>query len=415
VSAGVEARPGLAWLDALGPQKIRPGLTRTGALLSSLGNPERSFRSVLVAGTNGKGSTAAALSAILRAAGIRAGLYTSPHLVRVTERIRIDEVDVTQATLDRMLAFLGAIAPLGARAPTYFEALTVAAFELFRRARVTVAVVEVGIGGTWDATNVLYPELSILTNVGEDHLDVLGPTLADVARQKAGIFRKGVPALTCAQGPALTILHEEAGRIGARLLDVPATDRFDRISPLAGEHQRRNLALAAAAAASLVPLEERTLENGIAALRWPGRLQRVVRPGRRDLILDGAHNLHGARALAEYLDQAELSGRIDLLFGGLKDKDLRGMFEILEPRARRIVLVAPGSPRAEASSDLAVRLGRLSLATAPDAAAGLRLLDLEEGPEAAPIIATGSLILVGDILSGIEDEARADRLDPREF
>ena len=407
--AGVESRPGLAWLEALGPQKIRPGLTRTRALLASLGNPERAFRSVLVAGTNGKGSTAAALSAILKAAGIRAGLYTSPHLVRVTERFRIDETDVPEATLDRMLAFLAAISPSGARAPTYFEVLTVAAFELFRRARVTVAVVEVGIGGSWDATNVLEPELSIVTNVGEDHLDVLGPTLADVGRQKAGIFRKGAPALTCAQGHARTVLHEEARRIGARLIDVPSTERFDRLSPLPGHHQRQNLALAAAAAAALVPLSEQTLERGIASLRWPGRLQLVVRPGRRDLILDGAHNLDGARALAAHLEQAGLSGRIDLLFGGLKDKDLPGMFAILEPHARRIVLVAPHSPRAESPAGLAVRLGRLDLSTAPDAAAGLRLLDglldLAGGHEAAPIIATGSLILVGDILGGIEDEA----------
>ncbi|MEO6326338.1 MAG: Mur ligase family protein [Thermoanaerobaculia bacterium] len=413
-----EAAPvlaGHAWLDALGPQKIRPGLTRTRALLASLGNPERAFRTVLIGGTNGKGSTAAALASILKAAGIRAGLYTSPHLVRVTERIRIDEEDVAEGTLDRMLALLGAIAPAGARAPTYFEALTVAAIELFRRARVTVAVVEVGIGGSWDATNVLTPELSIVTNVGEDHLDVLGPTLADVARQKAGIFRRGIPALTAAAGDARAILHQEAERLGARLIDVSATDRFDRISPLLGSHQRRNLALAAAAAASLAPLTQDVLVKGIAALRWPGRLQRIVRPGRRELILDGAHNTDGARALAAYLVEAGLSGRVDLLFGGLKDKDLPGMFALLAPHVRRIVLVTPRSPRAETAAGLAKRLGRAALEMASDPAAGLRLLDADSGPDAGgrlgvdaiPIIATGSLILVGDILSGIEDDARA--------
>ena len=184
--SAVVASPGLEWLEALGPQKIRPGLWRTRALLAFLGNPESSFSSILIGGTNGKGSTAASVSAILTAAGVPCGLYTSPHLVSVTERVRLLDRDVSAPALDSALSLVAAVSAPGDRSPTYFEAMTVAAFELFRRARVAVAVVEVGIGGRLDATNVLEPDVSVVTNVAADHLDVLGPALEDVAREKAG-------------------------------------------------------------------------------------------------------------------------------------------------------------------------------------------------------------------------------------
>ena len=177
---------GLRWLEALGPQTIRPGLARTRALLSSLGKPQSSFRTLLVAGTNGKGSTAATAAAVLEAAGLRVGLTTSPHLVRVNERIRLPGgCDVSDERLDAALSLVAAVSGEGSLSPTYFEALVVAACELFRRARAEVAVVEVGIGGRLDATNVLEPELSVVTNVAADHLETLGPTLEDVAREKA--------------------------------------------------------------------------------------------------------------------------------------------------------------------------------------------------------------------------------------
>lgn len=407
----MRASGGLAWLDGLGPQRIRPGLARTRALLAGLGNPQDRFRSVLIGGTNGKGSTAAALASILNAAGIRAGLYTSPHLVAVTERIRIDERDISEGALDSLLSLVASISAPGDRSPTYFEAMTVAALESFRRARVSIAVVEVGIGGRWDATNVLQPDLSIVTNVGADHLEVLGPSLADVARQKAGIFRNGIPALTSAQGEGREVLYEEATRIGARLIDVPPTSRFDSCSPLKGAHQRANLALAAAAASALTGADEETTRRGVAATRWPGRLQEIRRPGRRDLLLDGAHNPEGARELAAYLDEAGLSGKIDLLFGGLKEKDLSTMFGTLAPRARRIVLVTTGSPRAETAATLGARFGIAPENLADDPMAGVRLLERDPVPGAGPILATGSLVLVGEILGGIRGETRSEKLN----
>jgi len=388
---------GLAWLDALGPQRIRPGLTRTRSLLSSLGNPQSSFQSILIGGTNGKGSTAATISALLAAAGVPCGLYTSPHLVSVTERVRLSDRDVSAATLDEVLRLVAAVAAPGLRGPTYFEALTAAAFELFRRARVAVAVVEVGIGGRLDATNVLSPDVSIVTNVGADHLDVLGPALEDVAREKAGIFRKGQPALLGASGTAAgarAALHAEARRIGARLVEIPPA--ADVAFALPGAHQKQNLALALAAARAVAPLDEPAVKRGLAAVRWPGRLQRLEREGARPLLLDGAHNPPGAAALAEHLDVTGLSGRVDLFFGGLRDKDLPGVFAPLAARARRIVLVAPESPRAEKPEALRARLGRPDLETADSVAEGLARLDGTDGD--GPILVAGSLYLVGEVL-----------------
>jgi dihydrofolate synthase/folylpolyglutamate synthase len=376
---------------------MRPGLSRTRALLASLGNPQSSFVSILIAGTNGKGSTAATISALLAAGGVRAGLYTSPHLVSVTERIRIEDVDVSSESLDGALGVVARIAAPGLRGPTYFEALTVAAFELFRRARVSVAIVEVGIGGRLDATNVLTPDVSVVTNVAADHLDVLGPALEDVAREKAGIFRKGQPALLGALGTAAgprAALHAEARRIGARLVEIPPA--ADAGFSLPGAHQRQNLALALAAARAVAPLDEAAVSRGLAAVRWPGRLQRLEREGARPLLLDGAHNPPGALALAEHLDVTGLAGRVDLLFGGMSDKDLPGVFAPLAARARRIVLVAPESPRAEKPEALRARLGRPDLETADSVAEGLARLEEADGD--GPVLVAGSLYLVGEVL-----------------
>jgi len=395
---------GLAWLEALGPQRIRPGLDRTCGLLESLGRPDRAFRSVLVAGTNGKGSTAAALSAILTRAGVRTGLYTSPHLVRVTERIRTGDADVSTALLEDTLALVAAVTGPGERGPTYFEALTVAALEIFRRERSEVAVLEVGIGGRLDATNVVEPEISIVTNVGADHLELLGPSLADVAREKAGVFRRGQPALVGASGSppeAMAVLHAEAARSGARLMEVPPDALFGNESPLPGRHQRANLSLAVAAARALAPLSEETIRSGIRSLHWPGRLQRVERPGKRPLLLDGAHNPDGAVALAEYLDEEGLSGHVDLLFGAMADKNVEGIATPLLARARRVVFTAVDSPRAASPRWLKARFEREDAEAAVSVADALARLDAT-GPDAAPVLVAGSLYLVGEVLGHLE-------------
>ena len=392
--------PGFRWLDALGPQKIRPGLARTRSLLAALGSPQATFRTLLIGGTNGKGSTAAGAASILEAAGLRVGLTTSPHLVRVNERVRVSGRDVSDAQLDSALSLVAAVSGEGALRPTYFEALVVAACELFRRAHVAVGVVEVGIGGRLDATNVLDPELSVVTNVEADHLETLGPALADVAREKAGIFRHDQPALTAATGEALEVLRREAGRIGARLLEVPPSSAWDDVSPLAGAHQRANLALAVAAARAFAPLDDATVRRGIAAIRWPGRLQTLARPGLRPLLVDGAHNPAGAAAVAAHLDAAGLSGRVDLVFGVLCDKAAEEMFAPLQARARRVVLVAPSSPRAVPADELAARLARPELPRAASLAEAVAALE-GEGSD-APILVAGSLVLAGEALALVE-------------
>ncbi len=398
--SSVGAGSGLAWLEALGPQRIRPGLGRTLSLLHLLGNPQSSFSSILIGGTNGKGSTAASVSAILTAAGMPCGLYTSPHLVSVTERVRISDRDISAEALSDALSLVAAVSAPGDRSPTYFEAMTVAAFELFRRARVRVAVVEVGIGGRLDATNVLEPEVSVVTNVAADHLDVLGPTLEDVAREKAGIFRKGQPALVGPRGTEngpREILNAEARRIGARLVEIPPARRWEGLSPLAGAHQLGNVSLAVAAARAVAPLDDAVIERGLAATRWRGRLERIEAPGRRPLLVDGAHNPPGALALAAHLDAAGLAGRVDLLFGGMADKDLVAVFAPLAARSRRIVLVAPSSPRAEDPERLEKRLGRPGVETAPSVAEGLARLEAAGGE--GPILVAGSLYLAGEVLA----------------
>ena len=256
---------------------------------------------------------------------------------------------------------------------------------------------EVGIGGRLDATNVLEPDVSVVTNVAADHLDVLGPALEDVAREKAGIFRKGQPALLGALGTAegpRAALHAEARRIGARLVEIPPA--ADAVFSLPGAHQRQNLALALAAARAVAPLDEAAVSRGLAAVRWPGRLQRLEREGARPLLLDGAHNPPGAAALAEHLDVTGLAGRVDLLFGGMSDKDLPGVFAPLAARARRIVLVAPESPRAEKPEALRARLGRPDLETADSVAEGLARLEEADGD--GPVLVAGSLYLVGEVL-----------------
>lgn len=398
---------GLRWLDALGPQRIRPGLSRTRALLAALGSPQASFETLLVGGTNGKGSTAAAAAAILEAAGLPVGLTTSPHLVRVNERVRLRGRDVSDASLDAALRLVAAVSGEGGLRPTYFEALVVAACELFRRARVTVGIVEVGIGGRLDATNVLEPEVSVVTNVAEDHLETLGPTLADVAREKAGIFRRGRPALTASRGEPLAVLRAEAARTGARLVEVPASSAWDDVSPLRGAHQRENLALAVAAARAFAPLDEATVRRGLARVRWPGRLQDVPRPGRRPLLVDGAHNPAGAASLAAHLDAEGLSGRVDLVLGVLSDKAASEIFAPLAPRVRRVVLVPPPSPRAMPAEALAAALGRPDLPREATLEEALVLLDAAGGgDEAAPILVAGSLVLAGEAL------ALAERRDP---
>lgn len=417
--------PALGRLESLSLRGMKLGLAAIDALCERLGRPERRVPCVLVAGTNGKGSTAATLAAISAAAGQAVGLYTSPHLIEVTERIRIRENDVSPERLDDSLARVFAAADETPGVPaTYFEALTAAAFLLFAREGLDLAVLEVGLGGRFDATNVAPARVSVVTSIGLDHTQELGNTLLGIAREKAGIFRRGMPALARAQAPeALETLRACAEETGARWHDassemsVIVTDvslegtRFElrtpqrRIllsTPLAGAHQAWNAALAVRSAELLsraaegVPSE--AFERGVASTRWPGRLE-SFRIGERTVVLDGCHNPEAAAALAGFLDRTELAGKCRLIFAAMADKDVESIAGELFPRATRVWLVGMTSSRAAAPGELARRVGALAshFCERPDVGAALAEALADDDP--TPIIVAGSLYLVGEARS----------------
>ncbi len=411
---------------------MKLGLAAIDALCERLGRPETRFSSVLVGGTNGKGSTAVTLSAIAAAHGVRTGLYTSPHLIEVTERIRIQEKDVPEEELE---AALGRVFAAANRAPeiaaTYFEAATAAALLLFADRRLDLAILEVGLGGRFDATNVAPAVLSAITSIGLDHTRELGDTLSRIAREKAGIFRRGRPALVRALAPealeSLLLAAREAGALwhdGAEEIDVRIGEvglggtrftvttperRIDLETPLPGAHQAWNVALALRAA-ELLPDPPLVLTPGsivaaVRGVRWPGRLERFDVAG-RPVLLDGCHNLEGAAALARFLADAGLEGRCLLVFGAMSDKDVEGISRLLFPLAAGVTLVQAPTSRAATVEDLARRT-----APAPGAFGSRRtvaeaLQDLLAQEESAPIIVAGSLYLVGEarawLLAGAE-------------
>jgi dihydrofolate synthase / folylpolyglutamate synthase len=402
---------------------MRLGLDAIGEVCARLGHPERGVPSVLVAGTNGKGSTAATLASIASAAGCRAGLYTSPHLENVTERIRLEGFDIAPAELDAELEDVFAAADAAPAVPlTYFEAMTAAAFTSFARRGLELAILEVGMGGRFDATNVAPAVLSVVTSISLDHVEELGATLPAIAFEKAGIFRAGRPALVASRRPeVLEVFEAAAGRAGARLhrlrdeVEIDAEPvlatgthfrlrtplgRYALATPLAGAHQTENAATAVRAAELLAPafaFGSDAVGEGVASVRWPGRLERFAARGKA-VLLDGCHNADGARALARFLGEARL--RADLVFGALADKDLESMGAALAPAVERIRLVpVAGSLRSAPPEDLRRRFAasRPDALEAPSLAAALeeRLAD----PACETIIVAGSLYLVGEARS----------------
>ncbi len=350
---------------------MRLGLERVRRLLAVLGDPHLAVPVVLVAGTNGKGSTSALLAAICRAAKYRIGLFTSPHLESVTERLSIDGASIS----DRRLACyleqsIEAAAGLGSEPPTYFEALTVAAFLHFRATAVDLAVMEVGLGGRLDATNVSSPELSIITSISLDHERHLGDSPASVAREKSGILRRFRPAITWTEDADVArTLREEAAAAGSDLVfadpaavsvSTPASacpqqvrlrtarGTYDLELYLPGRHQLANLCLAVQAAEILSgrgwpTLDAAAITRGTAHCRWPGRLEWIDLGDGRRVLLDAAHNAAGLEALTRYLGR--LGERPDLLFGALAEKSIDGVLPRLAAEVGRVVLTQPPAKR----------------------------------------------------------------------
>jgi len=405
---------------------VKLGLQNIRAVLSALGDPQRKFPAVHVAGTNGKGSVCTMLASILREQGFRAGLYTSPHLVDVRERIRVNGRLIPGRDFDRLLGRIRrTIDRLLAEGrveahPTYFEVLTILAFLHFAERNVDIAVLEVGMGGRFDATNVIMPLLSVITSISLDHCEFLGRTVTAIAAEKAGIVKPATPVVCgVGDGAAKSVIRRRAAELGAPFLSVFGRDGRLRASKTAagfrfrydfcgqtfvlrprlpGAHQGANAAVAVAAARTLGciwrPVDRHAIERGIARADWPGRLETVARRPR--LILDGAHNEEGARALAAYVRDF-VRRPLVLVFAMMKDKAVRKSAKILFPLARRIVL--PSIPFARAATPDEIRVlarpFRRKIVVEPDLRRAVALARREAGPRGTVLVA-GSLYLIGE-------------------
>lgn len=411
----------LGHLETLISLGVKTGLEHTRHLAGRLGDPQAAYPSILVAGTNGKGSTATFLAGILRASGFRVGLYTSPHLADVRERVRVGDELISKEAFASCLMRVREVAEEAVGEgdlegpPTYFEALTLLAFEHFRRAGADVAVLEIGLGGRLDCTNVVEPELSIVTNIALDHEDYLGHGLENIAREKAGIFRPGVPALTAAEGEGLETLRARAHELGTPLLELrrehlhAGPDRWrlkwgewraDLPRPsLPGDHQLPNAALAVLAGWILRdrgwPLAEENLATALVSAAWPGRLELLARAP--DLYLDGAHNPAGCGALAAFVSRLP-QVRKALVFTAMRDKPIGDMLAALAPHFGALWATRVPMPRCLEPGEI------LASATFPEIHAEADPVEALEharrwaGPEGLVVVA-GSLYLAGYIKS----------------
>jgi dihydrofolate synthase/folylpolyglutamate synthase len=454
------------------PQQARAtkfGLENIRALAEHLGHPERRYPSAHIAGTNGKGSTAAMLASILESAGLRTGLYTSPHLARINERIRVGGREISDddfvASLGRIRRAIEEMLASGALAahPTFFECVTAIAFDEFARARVDFAVFEVGMGGRLDATNVIEPEVAVITQIAFDHEDFLGHSIEEIAGEKAAIIKPGAWVVSAAENPAArAVIRARAEAQNARLVEIDeafhvkhlgarfpsdgahelahdslratrfeATEKssgraIELTVPLPGRFQQRN-ALAALAAARLLAersasavkgfvgaeparrgelastrssaIDDAAIARGIAQVRWPGRLERIG--DRPAVYLDGGHNPAGARELVAFWDEHFAGVPIHLVYGALRDKPVDEICGLLFPRAATVIITEPRQPRALSASVLAEMTGHLArnVEVVPDPAAALERAVLHAAPEDA-VFATGSLYLIEDYRRG---------------
>jgi dihydrofolate synthase / folylpolyglutamate synthase len=395
----------IAWLFSLERLGMKFGLENIAKLMAALGEPHHRFPSVLIAGTNGKGSVTAMVDEALRAGGFRSGRYTSPHLLRIEERFVIDGREIeTPALEDAVHMVRRAVDGLLDRgeldAPaTFFECATAAAFQLFASARVDIAVLEVGLGGRLDATNVVTPVVCAITTIDFDHQAQLGSTIRSIAAEKAGIIKPSVPVVIGRlPADAEEVIRTTAREAHAPVIDAHAARPFEMELSLPGAHQRDNALVALAILRELKPrgfaIDDRLAARALATVRWPGRLERFRR-GDSDVLLDAAHNPAGARALADYMRE---SGWTDatLVFGAMADKDARGMLDVLLPVASRIIFTTASTPRAERATTLA----SLVPATAS------KTVEIIDDPAAAlshatatsrRVVVAGSMFLIGPL------------------
>jgi dihydrofolate synthase/folylpolyglutamate synthase len=405
------------------------------AICERMGHPERQFACVHIAGTNGKGSTAAMLASIVQAAELQGGLYTSPHLVRINERIRLDGAEISDEqfaeSFTRVLAVIEELLASGRLAahPTYFECVTAMAFDFFARAGTEIAVIEVGLGGRLDSTNVIVPEVAVITQIDFDHENFLGHSIEEIAAEKAGIIKPGAWVVSAAENPgARAVIRRRADEGGARLVEIDEACRISHVSakegryrfrvalsdefgtglkqeaeialPLAGRFQVRNAITAIAAARLLAQrgfaISDDAIVRGLGSMRWPGRLERLQE--KPAVYLDGTHNPAGAREVLAFWREHLAGRRIHLIYGAMRDKAIDEVAGLLFPHAATVILTQSPQPRSISAAALAEMTSHLAetveVIREPGAALD-RALEIAAGDDV--VFATGSLYLVGDL------------------
>jgi dihydrofolate synthase/folylpolyglutamate synthase len=398
------------------------GLETTRRLAALAGDPQDKLRFIHVAGTNGKGSTCAMLESIYRAVGLRVGLFTSPHLVSFRERIQVNRQMISEGDVARLVTEIQQLLKTfpADQHPTMFEFVTVLALNYFAEQQCDLVIWETGLGGRLDATNIVTPLASVITNIALDHQQWLGDTLEKIAAEKAGIIKPGVPVITAAsQMEVLRVIAEVAREKSAGFIPVTAAFNLTKASwlpalPLPGEHQGMNGALAVITVTALrkqIPASESEIRQGLADVNWPGRLQLIDR-GAQKFLLDGAHNVAGAEVLRVSLAELFPAAKPAFILGVLGDKDWRAMCEILAPLASRVLLVPVGSERTAQPAQLA----EVCRATNPAA----EVLCCDSLPDALAqsardkfVVIAGSLYLIGEALTlldpafaGVGDERK---------
>lgn len=415
----------VAYIDTFQWQAHAPGLERIRTLLHALGDPQKELKFIHVAGTNGKGSVCAYLASVLRCAGYRVGLCTSPFLEDFRERIQADGELIPPEVLGELTELARPAAEAMEDHPTEFELITAVAMLYFRRCRCDIVVLEVGLGGALDASNVIdVPEAAVITAMGMDHAAILGPTLADIAAAKAGIIKPGGTVVSFGGCPeADAVIRERCREQGAQLTEVD----FSRLRvvgtgldgtdlefapygalhvPLVGLYQAKNAAVAVTTVEVLEKrgweISRRALEQGLASVCWPGRLEVVRRTG-PVILRDGAHNAHGMAATVESLRALFPGKKLTILMGVMADKDVEDMLKLLAPIAGQVFTVRPESPRAMPAEELAALVNRYGVPAVPCAgvAAGLQAAAEAAGADGA-VCALGSLYLVGEVRRAAE-------------
>ena len=418
----------LAYIHSVKWQGSKPGLSRTRALLSALGNPERQLHFVHIAGTNGKGSTAACIASCLQAAGWRVGLYTSPYINRFNERMQVNGVPISDEDLETLVDRIRPIANALTDSPTEFELITALGFLYFLQMHCDIVVLEVGLGGALDSTNVIpAPEAAVITALGLDHTAVLGDTIQDVARAKAGIIKAGAPVITYGGVPeADAVIAAVCKEQGCSLYPVDFSQltllpsdlsgsrfSFGNLSnltlPLLGSYQPKNAAVAITTLKVLDKqgwhISDAAIREGLRTVQWPGRFELL----RTDppFLLDGSHNPHGMRATAQSLQDRFPQQKFTFLISVMADKDVTGILTPILPLAKEFVTVRANLPRAMPAEELAARIIALggTAQAAPSISAGVALAQSLAGAN-GPICALGTLYFPADVRQALAEQSR---------